>query len=183
LGIAELIEYLKPQRAIWFGRRAVKPVGQGGVPEPSCRAETELIYRHPPGPARATGQIARQQKRPAPGGRKCKDHQPSRSVIFAAAFCWRARPRLLRSDRERSPQRLRARSRAQCLGAAPLPMLDQIAEQLTGPADAAFEKREAQLREAPGDAAEENRLGGRVTGGGEPSPSVGWRRGLFLLLR
>ena len=62
-------------------------------------------------------------------------------------------------------------------------MLDQIAEQLTGPADAALEKREAQLREAPGDAAEENRLGGRVTGGGEPSPSVGWRRGLFLLLR
>ena len=42
--------------------------------------------------------------------------------------------------------------------AAPLPMFDQIAEQLGGPTDASFEKREAQLREAPGDAAEKDRL-------------------------
>src|SRR6516162_5286777 len=55
----------------------------------------------------------------------------------------------------------------QCLGAAPLPMLDQIAEQLTSPADAAFEKGKAQFREAPGDAAQEDRLGGRMPGGGE----------------
>ena len=43
-------------------------------------------------------------------------------------------------------------------------MLDQIAKQLAGPADAAFEEREAQFREAPGDAAEEDRLGGRMPG-------------------
>ena len=33
-------------------------------------------------------------------------------------------------------------------------MLDQIPEQLACPADAAFEEREAQFREAPGEAAE-----------------------------
>src|SRR3984893_960141 len=55
----------------------------------------------------------------------------------------------------------------QRLGAASLPMLDQIAEELTGPADTAFEEGKTQFREAPGDAAEENRLGGRMPGCGE----------------
>ena len=50
---------------------------------------------------------------------------------------------------------------------ASLPMLDQIAEQLRGPADNAFEKRKARLGEAPCDAAEEDRLGDGMTGGGE----------------
>jgi hypothetical protein len=43
-------------------------------------------------------------------------------------------------------------------------MLNQIPEELAGPADTAFEKRKAQFRESPRDAAEENRLGGRVPG-------------------
>ena len=60
----------------------------------------------------------------------------------------------------------------QCLGAAPLPMLDQIAEELAGPADAAFEKGETQFRETPGDAAEENRLGGRMADRGEMADVV-----------
>jgi len=34
---------------------------------------------------------------------------------------------------------------------APLPMLDQIAEELTGPADTAFEESKTQFRETPGD--------------------------------
>jgi hypothetical protein len=46
-------------------------------------------------------------------------------------------------------------------------MLDQIAEELAGPAHTAFEEGETQLRETPGDAAEEDRLGGRVPGCGE----------------
>jgi hypothetical protein len=41
-------------------------------------------------------------------------------------------------------------------------MLDQIAEELTGSVNAAFEKRKPQFREAPGDAAKEDRFGGRV---------------------
>jgi hypothetical protein len=49
-------------------------------------------------------------------------------------------------------------------------MLDQIAEQLAGPADTAFEEGETQLREAPGDAAEEDRLGGRMAAGVTRSP-------------
>src|SRR5262249_9939709 len=53
------------------------------------------------------------------------------------------------------------------LGAAPLPMLDQIAEQLAAPADAAFEEGIPQIGEAPGHAAEEQRLGDVVTGVGE----------------
>ena len=55
----------------------------------------------------------------------------------------------------------------QCLGAAPLPMLDQIAEELAGPADTAFEKGELQFRETPGHAAQEDRLGGRMPGCGK----------------
>src|SRR6266851_4335116 len=46
-------------------------------------------------------------------------------------------------------------------------VLDQIAKQLIGPIDAAFKEGKAQLREAPGDAAEENRLGGRMPSRGE----------------
>ena len=38
--------------------------------------------------------------------------------------------------------------------AAPLPMLDQIGEELAPPADAAFEEAKAQFREAPGHPAE-----------------------------
>ena len=60
----------------------------------------------------------------------------------------------------------------EALGAAPLPMLDQIGEQLAAPADPAFEKAEAQLREAPGDAAEEQGLGDRMAGGGEMADMV-----------
>src|SRR6516225_3948843 len=60
----------------------------------------------------------------------------------------------------------------QCPRTAPLPMLDQIAEELAGPADPAFEKGKTQFREAPGDAAEENRLGGRMTGGSEMADMV-----------
>ena len=40
------------------------------------------------------------------------------------------------------------------------------------PADAAFEKGEIQLREAPRDAAEEDALGDRVAGGGEMADMV-----------
>ena len=57
-------------------------------------------------------------------------------------------------------------------GAAPLPMLDQIAEQLRAPADAAFEEGEVQFREAPRHAAEEDALGGRVAGVGEMADMV-----------
>src|SRR5262249_53739188 len=48
--------------------------------------------------------------------------------------------------------------------AAPLPMLDEITEELAAPADSAFEESETQLREAPGDATEEDALGDRVAG-------------------
>src|SRR6516162_1545841 len=51
-------------------------------------------------------------------------------------------------------------------------MLDQIAEQLGAPARTPFEKGEAQLREAPGHAAEENRLGDGMTGGREVADVV-----------
>src|SRR5271169_5376515 len=60
----------------------------------------------------------------------------------------------------------------QRLGATPLPMLDQIAEQLRSPADAALEKRKPQFREAPGDATQENCLGGGMAGGGEMAEVV-----------
>src|SRR2546430_11288713 len=46
-------------------------------------------------------------------------------------------------------------------------MLDQVTEQLAAPADAALEEREAQVGEAPGHAAEEQRLGDVVAGRGE----------------
>jgi hypothetical protein len=42
-------------------------------------------------------------------------------------------------------------------------MLDQIAEQLRRPADAAFKERETQFREAPGDAAETAEIEGLRT--------------------
>src|SRR3989442_5080294 len=58
------------------------------------------------------------------------------------------------------------------LGAAPLPVLDQVAEQLAAPADAALEEREAQIGEAPGHAAEEQRLSDVVTGRGEVADVV-----------
>jgi TolB-like protein/class 3 adenylate cyclase len=50
------------------------------------------------------------------------------------------------------------------LGAARLPLLDQIAEELAGRADAALEKGKPQLREAPGDPAQEDRLRRRLPG-------------------
>src|SRR5262249_26834032 len=53
-----------------------------------------------------------------------------------------------------------------------LPMLDQVAEQLGAPADPAFEERKAQIREAPGDAAEEQTLRHRVPGGGEMADMI-----------
>src|SRR5262249_59853482 len=53
------------------------------------------------------------------------------------------------------------------LGALPLPVLDQVTEQLAAPADAALEEREAQVGEAPGHAAEEQRLGDVVARRGE----------------
>jgi hypothetical protein len=51
-------------------------------------------------------------------------------------------------------------------------MLDQIGEQLAGPADPAFEEPEIDIREAPCDAAEEEALGDRVAGGGEVADMV-----------
>ena len=51
-------------------------------------------------------------------------------------------------------------------------MLDQVAEQLAAPADAAFEEGEAQIGEAPGHAAEEQRLGDVVAGRGEVTDMV-----------
>src|SRR5439155_22411207 len=60
----------------------------------------------------------------------------------------------------------------QRLAVAPLPVLDEIAEELAGPADAALEEREPQLREASRDAAEEDRLGDGVAGGGEMTDMV-----------
>ena len=57
-------------------------------------------------------------------------------------------------------------------GAAPLPMLDQVAEQLAAPAGPALEKGETQIGEAPGHAAEEQRLGDGVPGRGEMADMV-----------
>src|SRR5690348_11149171 len=51
-------------------------------------------------------------------------------------------------------------------------MLDQIGEELAGPAGAAFEEPEAQLGEAPRHASEEDRLGDRMAGGGEMADMV-----------
>jgi hypothetical protein len=56
--------------------------------------------------------------------------------------------------------------------AAPLPVLDQVGEQLAGPAGTAFEETKAQIGEAPRDAAEENGLGHRVPGGSEVADMV-----------
>ena len=53
-------------------------------------------------------------------------------------------------------------------------MLDQIAKQLRGPADPAFEKGKAQFREAPCHTVEENRLGGCMPRGGKvPNMVIG----------
>src|SRR5205823_6275744 len=49
--------------------------------------------------------------------------------------------------------------------AAPLPMLDQIGEELAAPADAALEETEIDIGKAPGDAAEEQALGHGMPGG------------------
>jgi len=51
-------------------------------------------------------------------------------------------------------------------------MLDQVTEQLAAPADAALEERKAQVGEAPGHAAEEQRLGDVVAGRGEVTDVV-----------
>src|SRR5262249_32751035 len=48
--------------------------------------------------------------------------------------------------------------------AAPLPVLDQIGEELAAPADAALEEPEIDIGKAPGNAAEEQRLGHGVAG-------------------
>src|SRR5271169_1737098 len=73
----------------------------------------------------------------------------------------------------------------QCLGAAPLPMLDQIAEELAGPADAAFEESKAQFREPPGDAAQKDRFRGRMSGRSEMADvavaEIGWRQPQTLI--
>jgi hypothetical protein len=45
--------------------------------------------------------------------------------------------------------------------------LTMPAEELTGPADAAFEEGKPQFREPPGDAAQKDRLGGRMPGRSE----------------
>src|SRR5215469_12758373 len=58
------------------------------------------------------------------------------------------------------------------LPAAPLPMLDQIGEELAAPADSTFEEGEAQIREAPRHPAEKQRLGDGVPGGGEVADVV-----------
>src|SRR5262249_10908815 len=70
----------------------------------------------------------------------------------------------------------------QALGATPLPMLDQVAEQLAAPADAALEKREAQIGEAPGHAAEEQRLGDVVAGRGEVADVIEGKVGRAVAL-
>ena len=55
----------------------------------------------------------------------------------------------------------------------PIPgVLDEVGEELAGPADAALEKRKPQLREASRDAAEEDRLGDGVAGGREMTDVV-----------
>src|SRR5215470_17482962 len=63
-------------------------------------------------------------------------------------------------------------------GAAPLPVLDQVAEELAAPADATLEEREAEVREPPGHPTEEKRLGHVVAGVGEVADvverEVGW---------
>src|SRR5262249_11841514 len=56
--------------------------------------------------------------------------------------------------------------------AAPLPMLDQIGEQLTRPAGATFEEAKAQIGETPRHAAEKQGLGYRMPGGGEVTDVV-----------
>src|SRR5918999_5611837 len=46
----------------------------------------------------------------------------------------------------------------EAFGAAPLPVLDQVAEKLAAPADAAFEEGEVEIGEAARHAAQEQRL-------------------------
>src|SRR5215218_8762090 len=58
------------------------------------------------------------------------------------------------------------------LGAAPLPVLDQVGEKLAAPADAAFEEGEAEIGETPRHAAQEQPLGDGMPGGGEVADVV-----------
>src|SRR5262245_47162013 len=51
-------------------------------------------------------------------------------------------------------------------------MLDQIAEELAAPADAAFEEGETQIGEAPGHAAEKQSLGDVMAGRGKMTDMV-----------
>src|SRR5262245_57135309 len=73
----------------------------------------------------------------------------------------------------------------QALSAAPLPMLDQVTEQLAAPTDAALEEREAQVGKAPGYAAEEQRLGDAVACRGEVTDVIEGevRRAVTLAIR
>src|SRR5712664_4365312 len=73
----------------------------------------------------------------------------------------------------------------QRLAIAPFPVLGQVAEQLAGPAHAAFEEGESKVREAPGHPTQEDRLGDRVAGGREMPDvvvdEVGWRQPQALI--
>src|SRR5262245_6343438 len=58
------------------------------------------------------------------------------------------------------------------LAAALLPVADEVRVEHAGPAHAALEEGEVQVREAAGDAAEEQGLAHRVAGGGEVADVV-----------
>ena len=55
----------------------------------------------------------------------------------------------------------------EALGAALFPVAEEVAHHLGAPSDPAFQEAEAQVGEAMGDPAEEDRLGGGLTGGAE----------------
>src|SRR5204863_583087 len=58
------------------------------------------------------------------------------------------------------------------LGAAPLPMLDQVGEELAAPAHPAFQEGEVEVGEAPRHAAQEQPLGDGMAGGGEVADMI-----------
>jgi TolB-like protein/class 3 adenylate cyclase len=71
-------------------------------------------------------------------------------------------------------------------------MLDQVAEQLRGPADTALDEGKTELRQTSGHAAQEDRLGGRMPGGSEMADMVvgeigrrqklgGWEKSCVIL--